>query len=83
MAATEVEKAFCVLELAKKNSVTLVQRHFRRRYGRPQLQGNLSTTGTRNFKKLIVYAKVKVLGGHHEETLERVLETFSRSPRSY
>ena len=35
MTATEVEKAFCVLELAKMNSVTLVQRHFRRRYGKP------------------------------------------------
>ena len=35
MAATVVEKAFCVLELAKTNSVTLVQRHFRRRYGIP------------------------------------------------
>ena len=35
MATTVVEKAFCVLELAKTNSVTLVQRHFRRRYGKP------------------------------------------------
>ena len=35
MAATVVEKAFCVLELAKMNSVTLVQRYFRRRYGKP------------------------------------------------
>ena len=34
MAATVVEKAFCLLELAKTNSVTLVQRHFRRRYGK-------------------------------------------------
>ena len=34
MAATVVEKAFCVLELAKTNSVTLVQRHFRRRYSK-------------------------------------------------
>ena len=35
MAATVVEKVFCVLELAKTNSVTLVQRHFGRRYGKP------------------------------------------------
>jgi len=35
MVATVVENAFCVLELAKMNSVTLVQRHFRRRYGKP------------------------------------------------
>jgi hypothetical protein len=28
------------------------------------LQGSLSTTGARNFKKLVAYAKVKVLGDH-------------------
>jgi len=32
MAVTVVEKDFCVLELAKTNSVALVQRLFRRRY---------------------------------------------------
>jgi transposase len=35
MVATAVDKAVCVLELAKTNSDTLVQRHFRRRYGKP------------------------------------------------
>jgi len=35
MAATVLEKAFCVLELAKTNSVTLVPCLFRRRYGKP------------------------------------------------
>jgi len=35
MAATVVEKAFRVLELAKTKSVTFVQRHFRTRYGKP------------------------------------------------
>ena len=35
------------------------------------LQGSLSTAGARNFKKLIVHAKVKVLGDHQpEETVE-------------
>ena len=34
MAATVVEKAFCMPELAKTNSVTLVPRLFRRRYGK-------------------------------------------------
>jgi len=28
-------ESFCVLEFAKTNSVTLVQRRFRRRYGKP------------------------------------------------
>jgi len=64
MAATVVEKAFCVLELAKTNSVTLVQRLFRRQYDKLHLQGSLSMTGEINFKKLVVYAEVKVLGDH-------------------
>ena len=83
MAATEIEKAFCVLELAKTKSVTLVQRRFRRRYGKHPPKGSLSTTGARDFKKLVVYGKVKVLGDHNEETLERFREAFTRSPRSY
>ena len=68
MAATVVEKAFCVLELAKTNSVTLVQRLFRRRYGEPPTRQ--STPGARNFKKLVVYAKVKVLGDHQYQRTE-------------
>ena len=52
MAATVVEKAFCVLEIANTNSVTLVLRHFRRRYGKLHLQGSLSMNRARNFKKL-------------------------------
>jgi len=35
MAVTVVQKAFCVLEFAKTNPITLVQRHFRRQYGKP------------------------------------------------
>ena len=82
MAATEIAKAFCVLELAKTKSITLVQRHFRRRYGEPPPTRQSIYDWSKNFKKLVVYAKVKVLGDHHEETLERVRETFTRSPRS-
>ena len=59
MAATVVEKAFCVLELMKTNSVfsedDMANLH---------LHGSLSTIGARHFKKLVVYAKVKVLGDH-------------------
>ena len=83
MAAAEVENVFCVLELAKTKSVTLVQRRFRRRYGKHPPKGSLNTAGVRDFKKLVVYGKVKVLGDHHEETLEPVRETFTRSQRSY
>ena len=69
MAATVVEKDFCVLELAKTNCVTLVQRLFRRRYGKPP-PTRQSTTGARNFKKLVVYAKVKVLGDNQYQRTE-------------
>ena len=34
------------------------------------LQGSLSTTGARNFKKLVVYAKVKVLGDSQYQRAE-------------
>ena len=35
-----------------------------------RLQGSLSTTGARNFKKLVIYAKVKVLGDHQYQRTE-------------
>lgn len=35
MVITLVEKAFCVLELAKTNSITVEQWHFRTQYGKP------------------------------------------------
>ena len=34
------------------------------------LQDSLSTTGAINFKKLVVYAKVKVLGDHQYQRTE-------------
>ena len=34
------------------------------------LQGRLSTTGARNLKKLVVYAKVKGLGDHQYQRTE-------------
>jgi len=62
MASTVVQKAFCVLELAKTNSVILVQRLFRRRYGKPPPARQSIYDWSKYFKKLVVYAKVKVLG---------------------
>ena len=70
MAATVVEKALCVLELEKTNSVNVVQRHFRRRYGKPP-PTRQSMTGARNFKKVVAYAKVKVLGDY-QVCLDRI-----------
>jgi len=60
MAATVLEKAFCVLELAKTNSVTLVPRLFRRRYGPPIRQSVYEWS--KKFQEIGVYSKVKVLG---------------------
>jgi hypothetical protein len=38
MAASQVEKAFCMIEVAKKKkSLTVVQRRFRKCYGKQQL----------------------------------------------
>ena len=34
------------------------------------LQGSLSTAGARNFKKLVVYAKVKALADHQYKRAE-------------
>ena len=59
-----------MLELAKTNSVTLVQRFSEDDMANLHLQGSLSTTGARNFKKMVVYAKVKVLGDHQYQRTE-------------
>jgi hypothetical protein len=64
MAATVVEKAFCVLELAKTNCDNLVQRHFGRRYGKHPPTRQSIYDWNKNFKKLVAYVKVRVLGDH-------------------
>ena len=81
MAATVVEKAFCVLELAKTNSVTLVPRLFRRRYGKPPRQSIYDWS--KKFQETGCLCKGKSSGRPSvlEETVERVRETFTRSPR--
>ncbi|XP_075230308.1 LIM/homeobox protein Lhx9-like [Lycorma delicatula] len=50
VAATTVEKAFYVLELAKTNSVTVVHRRFRTKYGNHHHQEVQSRTGINSFK---------------------------------
>jgi len=70
MAATVVGKAFCVLELAKTNSLLLYSVFSEDDMANLHLQGSLSTTGARNFKKMVVYAKVKVLGYHQYQRTE-------------
>jgi hypothetical protein len=53
MAPTKREKAFCVLEFAKNESVITVQRRFRTHYGKdpPPLVRTLSNSGTRNLRR--------------------------------
>ena len=70
MAASVVEKAFCVLELAKMNSVTLVQRLFRRRYGKPPPTRQSMYDWSKKFQETGVYAKVKFLGDHQYRRAE-------------
>jgi len=83
MTATVVEKAFCVLELAKTNSITLVQRHLRRRYGKPPPTRQSIYDWSKKFQETGCLCKGKSSGRPpvSEETVERVRETFTRSPR--
>jgi hypothetical protein len=63
MAATPIVKAFCVLELAE----TLLLSHsgiLEHDMVNLQLRVSPSTTGVRNFRILVVYAKGKVLADH-------------------
>jgi len=72
MAATVVEKAFCVLELAKTNTVTLVQLHFRRRYGKPPPTRQSIYDWSEKFQETCCLCKGKISGRPpvSEETVE-------------
>jgi transposase len=83
MAATAVEKAFCVLELSKTNSVNLVQRHFRRRYGKPPPTRQSIYDWSTKLQETGCLYKGKSSGRPpvSEKTVERLRETFTRTPR--
>ena len=83
MAATVVEKAFCVLALAKTKSFALVQRHFRRRNGKPPPTKQSVYDWSKKFQEIGCLCKDKSSGRPpvSEEMVERVCETFTRSPR--
>jgi hypothetical protein len=82
MAATVVE-VFCVQESAKKNTVTLVQRDFRRRYGKPPPTRQSIYDWSKKFQETGYLCKGKSSGRPpiSEEMVERHRETFTRSPR--
>jgi transposase len=83
MAVTPVEKAFCVLELAKTNSVTVVQRHFRTRYGKPPPTRQSIYDWSKKFQNTGCLCKGKSSGRPpvSEEQVARVRETYTRSPK--
>ena len=72
MAATVVEKASCVLELAKTNSVTLVQRHFRRRYGKPPPTRQSIYNWSKKFQETVCLCITTAVASVDEDMLKSV-----------
>lgn len=64
MAATQAEKAYCVLELAKTNSVTVVQHHFRTKYGKPPPKRQSIYDWYKRFENSGCVCKKKSTGRH-------------------
>lgn len=82
MAAAPGEKAFCVLELAKINSVTVVQSGILEHdMVNPHPQGNPSTNWSQKFRETGCLCKRKSSRRPtvSEEQVYRVHETFRRS----
>ena len=85
MAASPIERSWCVLESARCNSFVAVQRAFRRQFGRL----GPSETSIRRWYEQFPYRgcichQGKGRAGRPsvtEETVDRVRETFTRSPR--
>ena len=69
-----VAKAFCALELVQTNSVTLVQRRFRGRYGKPPPRRQSIYDWSKKFQETGCLCKGKSSGRPpvSEETVERV-----------
>lgn len=82
MAATQVEKAYCVLELAKTNSVTVVQRYFRTKYGKPPPTRQSIYDWYERFESSGCVCKKKSTGRPSvtEEKIDSVRDVFVRSP---
>lgn len=82
MAATAVEKAFCVLELAKTNSVTVVQRRFRTKYGKSSPTRQSIYDWYKQFENTGCVCKRKSTGRPpvSEEQIDRVRDVYVRSP---
>jgi transposase len=83
MAANAREKSYCVLEFAKTNSVTVVQRHFRTRFGRRPPTRQSIYDWCNKFETTGCLCKGKSSGRPRvaEETVERVRAVYQRSPK--
>ena len=81
--ATKQEKSFCVLEYARCTSVITVQRAFRREYGHEPPCKQSILRWYRQFKDTGCLCKGKSTGRPTvpDETVERVRESFVRSPQ--
>ena len=83
MAFTQPEKAFCVLEFAKTESWTLVQRAFRRNFRKeaPERKSILRWHGKFVKDGCLCPAKKTGRPSTSDDTVQRVRTAFQRSPR--
>jgi hypothetical protein len=79
--ATRAEKAFCVLEYARTQSIVTVQRRFRTKLGMDPPVQNSIKQWYEKFQRDVCVAKRAGRPGPSEERVERVREAFQRSPR--
>ncbi|RZF32102.1 hypothetical protein LSTR_LSTR003965 [Laodelphax striatellus] len=81
--ATSEQKAFCVLQFAKTESVVTVQRAFRIKFGCDPPSDNNIRRWFHQFEDTGCLCKGKSTGRPRvsEEDVERVRESFTRSPK--
>jgi hypothetical protein len=77
MVASQMEKAFCMIVFAKTNSVTLMQHHFRTRYGKQSPTRQSVYDWSKKFNETGCLGRPPV----SEETVTRGRETYTRSPK--
>ena len=81
--ATVQQKAFCVLQFSRCESVVTVQREFRRRYGIDPPSAQSIRRWYRQFEETGCLCKGKSTGRPHvsEDNVQRIKESFQCSPR--
>lgn len=83
MAGIEDRRAFCVLDYHVNQSVTVVQRHFRTRFGEDPPSGPSIRKWYSDFTTRGCICRRKSSGrpAVSEETVDRIRESFTRSPQ--